>query len=294
MSSLIVAGSRIDCLEMGRGEPVVLLHSSGSTSGQWRALAEHLSQRYHVIAPDLYGYGGTGPWLGNQPFMLECEAEIALALLAGLGHRAHLVGHSYGGAVALHVAGVRRDLLASLTLVEPAAFHLLRGIDAVALGEIVQVAGAVARALEQGAYAAGFEHFFDYWSGSGAWRQLPAHKRAGMTPQLVKVGLEFHALLNEQARLGDFRRLSVPTLLVRGTESPLPARRICQILEPILPHARGATVAGAGHMSPFTHRAEVNALVSAHIDAHSRPAHQPPSSTRRTGRHSVSAAASEV
>lgn len=270
MSSLIVAGSRIDCLEMGRGEPVVLLHSSGSTSGQWRALAEHLSQRYHVIAPDLYGYGGTGPWLGDQPFMLECEAEIALALLARLDRRAHLVGHSYGGAVALHVAGVRRDLLASLTLVEPAAFHLLRGIDAVALGEIMQVAGAVARALEQGAYAAGFEHFFDYWSGSGAWRRLPADKRGALAVHLVKVGLEFHALLNEQARLADLRKLSVPTLLVRGADSPLPARRICQLLEAILPHAQGRTIAGAGHMSPVTHRAEVNALIAAHVAGNSR------------------------
>ena len=269
MASLTVAGSRVEYIELGAGEPVLLLHSSAGSAGQWRALAELLSRRYRVIAPDLYGYGGTQRWPGQRPFLLECEGEIALELLTRLDRRAHLVGHSYGGAVALHVAGVRRDLLASLTLIEPAAFHLLRGIDTAALAEIVQLAGTVARALEQGAYVAGFERFYDYWSGSGAAQQIPGPKRNAMAAHLVKIGLEFHALLNEKRRLEDFRALSVPTLLVRGATSPMPARRICQLLGPILPHARVTTVAGAGHMSPITHAPQVNALISAHVEMHS-------------------------
>jgi pimeloyl-ACP methyl ester carboxylesterase len=270
MSSLMVAGSHVEYLELGVGEPVMLLHSSGSSAGQWRALAEQLSQRYHVIAPDLYGYGGTARWPGQRPFLLECEAEIVLELLRRLGQPAHLVGHSYGGAVALHVADARPGLLRSLTLIEPAAFHLLRGIDTAALAEIVQLAGHVARALEQGAYLAGFDSFFDYWSGTNASKQVPAHKRHAMAAHLVKIGIEFHAALNEPTRLADFRSMSVPTLLVRGACSPLPTRRICQLLEPVLPHAQGKTIAGAGHMSPLTHREQVDALVATHIGTHSR------------------------
>jgi pimeloyl-ACP methyl ester carboxylesterase len=270
MSNLTVAGCTVACLELGRGEPVVLLHSSGSSSSQWRGLAETLSQRYHVVAPDLYGYGATERWPGERPFLLECEAEIVLALLERFDHRAHLVGHSYGGAVALRVATERRDLLSSLALIEPAAFHLLRGIDTVALGEILRVAGAVARALEQGAYVAGFEQFYDYWSGAGASQRIPPHKREAMAAQLVKIGLEFHAVLNEEIRLEDLRTLSVPTLIVRGTASPLSTRRICQLLEPILPHAEGRTIAGAGHMAPITHSEQVNAAICEHIESHAK------------------------
>src|SRR5262247_3048927 len=79
MSTLQISGQRIEYLELGSGEPVVLLHSSGSSAAQWRALAERLAERYRVIAPDLYGYGGTAHWPGRRPFQLECEAEIGLA-----------------------------------------------------------------------------------------------------------------------------------------------------------------------------------------------------------------------
>src|SRR5689334_14597837 len=129
MLTIQVSGSRIQYLELGSGEPVVLLHSSGSSSAQWHALAERLSERYRVIAPDLYGSGGTAPWPGDRPFYLECEAEIVLGLLEHIDEPAHLVGHSYGGAVALHVARLRGDLVRSLALMEPAAFHLLQGND---------------------------------------------------------------------------------------------------------------------------------------------------------------------
>jgi pimeloyl-ACP methyl ester carboxylesterase len=91
MSILQISGSRVEYLELGSGEPVVLLHSSGSSGAQWRALAERLGERYRVIAPDLYGYGGTAHWPGRRPFHLECEAEIVLALLGRVNERAHLV-----------------------------------------------------------------------------------------------------------------------------------------------------------------------------------------------------------
>jgi pimeloyl-ACP methyl ester carboxylesterase len=167
--------------------------------------------------PDLYGYGGTAHWPGRRTFHLECEAEIVLALLERVDERAHLVGHSYGGAVALHVAGLRGDLLRSLTLIEPVAFQLLSGTDAPALAEITEVADSVARATAYGEYLVGCGRFVDYWNGGQAWEQVPADKRYAMAARLPKIALEFHAALNEPTRLEDFRSMSVPTLLLHGT-----------------------------------------------------------------------------
>src|SRR5262245_40305747 len=119
-------------------EPVVLLHSSGASGAQWRTLAEQLGERYHVVAPDLYGYGASAPWPGHGPFSLAHEAEIVHALLDRLGERVHLVGHSYGGAVALHVARLHSERLRSLALIEPVAFHLLHErVEVVALANAV-------------------------------------------------------------------------------------------------------------------------------------------------------------
>lgn len=269
MPTLRISSSVVEYLELGSGEPVVLLHSSGSSGAQWRALAEQLSERYRVIAPDLYGYGGTAHWPGRGPFHLECEAEIVLALLGRVGERAHVVGHSYGGAVALHVAGLRSDLLRSLTLIEPVAFHLLKGTDAPALAEITAVADSVARAVACGEYVAGFGRFIDYWSGPQASARISPDKRCAMAARLPKIALDFHATLNEPTRLDDFRLMTVPTLLLRGTSSPLPTRCICEMLARILPEAELKTIGGAGHMAPVTHRDQVNAMVVAQLDSNS-------------------------
>jgi pimeloyl-ACP methyl ester carboxylesterase len=269
MSILQLSGGRVDYLEVGRGEPVILLHSSGSSGAQWHVLAERLCERYRVIAPDLYGYGGTAHWPGQRRFHLECEAEIVLALLGRVNQAVHLVGHSYGGAVALHVAGLRGELLRSLTLIEPAAFHLLRGMDAAALAEIEEVAQTVARAVACGEYVAGFERFVDYWTSPAAAPEIPAYKRYAMAARLPKIALEFHATLNEPTRLEHFRSVTVPTLLLYGTGSPSPTRRICDLLAHVLPRARLKPIGGAGHMAPVTHRSQVNATISAHLAAHS-------------------------
>jgi len=65
MPRIDLCGSSVEYFEQGSGEPVVLLHSSGSSNAQWRALAEQPSPRFRVIAPDLYGYGATANWPGR-------------------------------------------------------------------------------------------------------------------------------------------------------------------------------------------------------------------------------------
>jgi pimeloyl-ACP methyl ester carboxylesterase len=60
MNKLDLSGTQVAYLDHGSGEPVLLLHSSASSGAQWRALMGQFGERYRVIAPDLYGYGGTG------------------------------------------------------------------------------------------------------------------------------------------------------------------------------------------------------------------------------------------
>jgi pimeloyl-ACP methyl ester carboxylesterase len=266
MTTLELSGTRVEYLEQGRGEPVVLLHSSASSSAQWRALADRLSDRFRVIAPDLHGYGGTSHWAGRGVFRLEHEARLVCALLGRAGEPAHLVGHSFGGAVALHVARTRPDLLTSLTVIEPVAFHLLLGRDDAAFAEISEVSNSVAKALACGDYFNGIAGFVDYWSGPGAWASIPQEKRPGFAARLAKVALDFEATLNEPAALEHFAAMALPTLVVQGTSSPRPTRRICELLAGVLPDAQSRTLAGAGHMAPLTHRDAVNALVLAHLD----------------------------
>ncbi len=251
-------------------QPIVLLHCSGSSGAQWRALAAQLGERYRVLAPDLIGYGASAPWSGRGEFSLANEAAAVRSVLGTLGEPAHLVGHSYGGAVALHIARTRPELLRSLTLVEPSAFHLLRNGDATdtaALREITAVAGEASAALALGDYGGGFGRFVDYWSGPGSWAVMPHEKRAVFAAQLAKVVLDFHAIFSEPAELEDVCDIDLPTLLVQGGCTRLPSRCVCARLRIALPDASFRVVQGAGHMLPVTHRDQVNALIAAHVDA---------------------------
>jgi pimeloyl-ACP methyl ester carboxylesterase len=268
MPALDIRGVRVEFVEQGAGEPVILLHASASSGAQWRSLAHSLSSRYRVLTPDLWGYGGTGA-CPAPGFGLAHEAEIVRALLQRAGGSAHLVGHSYGGAVALHVALRNGAALRSLTLIEPVAFHLLReneATDALAFAEIAAVAARVNRALIDGDLEGGMARFVDYWSGPGAWALVPVAKRPALAARLEKVALDFRAAFEEPTRLQDCWPIYAPTLLVQGSASPLPARRICGQLARIVPHSRLEIVEGAGHMLPLTHTARIDALITTHLD----------------------------
>lgn len=258
-------------------ETVLLLHCSGSSGAQWRSLVEKLGTRYRMITPDLIGYGNAVQWRGGE-FSLASEAAAVRSAIGRLGEAVHLVGHSYGGAVALHIARTRPELLRSLTLVEPSAFHLLRNGDATdlaALREITAVAADTSAALALGDYAGGFGRFVDYWSGPGSWAQMTPERRAAFAPQLAKVVLDFHALLSEPAELEDVCDIAIPTLLVQGGCTTLPSRCVCARLRSALPEATFRVVQGAAHMLPITHRDAVNALIAEHIATSSMQEHQP-------------------
>ena len=238
--------------------PVLLLHCSGSSGAQWRSLIEALGTRYSAHAPDLT----------SAPSL----ATIAEPLFRTFNKPVHLVGHSYGGAVALHMARARPWLFRSLTLIEPSAFHLLRDGDAIdhrALAEISAVASRVKADLARGEYMEGYGRFVDYWSGPGSWEAMSADKRAALAIQLERIALEFDALLGDPAGIEEIANLSIPTLLVQGGRTELPSRCICQRLRITLPGAKFRVVQGAGHMLPLTHRDAVNALIAEHLEIHS-------------------------
>jgi len=238
--------------------PVLMLHCSGSSGAQWRALAAKLGPAYCAIAPDLAAHA-----------TLEQAAAALAGTLRAIGEPAHLVGHSYGGGLALHLARTRPGLFRSLTLIEPSAFHLLRcgdAMDTAALREICGVAAQARADFASGAHLEGFGRFVDYWSGPGAWAAMPAEKRAAFSTQLGSIVLDFQALLGEPSGLEDLRGLPLPTLLVQGGRTQLPSRSVCKRLHHAHPAWRFEVLNGAGHMLPVTHRDAVNDLIAEHLE----------------------------
>ena len=135
--------------------PVIALHCSGGGAAQWRQLADALDSRYELVAPEHYGCESVGPWSGERAFTLADEAVRTIGIIDRLDCKVHLVGHSYGGGVALRAAVERPNRIASLTLYEPSAFHLLKAMGArgaAALAEIQAIATQVGEAVINGDY----------------------------------------------------------------------------------------------------------------------------------------------
>ena len=245
---------------------VVLLPCSASSARQWKPLVEQLVG-FHPMALDLWGHGNRVRWHGADPLRLSEEAELIRKACPD-GAPFHLVGHSYGGGVALQFALRHPERLRSLTLIEPSCFHILKGVkgsDAHLLDEIRAVAEAVNRGVICGDYGSGMQTFIDYWGGAGSWKNLPDDKKAQFAQLAVHVAHHFWSLIEEKTPLAAYAGIDVPTLILYGTRSPAPSRAITRLLAETLPRVRHRTIRDADHMSPITRPAEVNPLVLEHL-----------------------------
>jgi len=109
---------------------VVALHCSLGSGRQWTRLAAELGSDHEVIAPDLSGYGNNpGPF--DLPTTLAQEVELLAECLYDANGPIHLVGHSYGGAIAFKIAtdSPFAHRVRSLTLIEPVLPTLLLETD---------------------------------------------------------------------------------------------------------------------------------------------------------------------
>ncbi|SAK45144.1 alpha/beta hydrolase [Caballeronia hypogeia] len=256
-----------------RAAPVIALHCSGAGANQWRQLGEtldSLSGRYALIAPEHYGCDSVGPWSGERAFTLADEAARTVAIIDEQRGKVHLVGHSYGGGVALRAALERPHGVASITLYEPSAFHLLKGMGArgaAEFAEILAIASLTAEGVVAGDLRGAASSFVDYWGGRGAWSALRPSVQAMLTRWVPKAPLDFRALIHEPTPASAYADLRIPTLVMRGEHAPAPTRLIAETLPALLPSAQLIVVPDAGHMGPLTHAHAVNAAIARHIEA---------------------------
>ncbi|HEX8404734.1 MAG TPA: alpha/beta hydrolase [Duganella sp.] len=247
---------------------IVLLHSSMSSKAQWATLVEQLTPDFRCIALDLQGYGGApfpaGAGHGEAyTHTLAHEADaIAEAIATQLApdEPFHLIGHSFGGASALHLARRMPARVRTLTLFEPVAFHLLPEQHA-ARAEIVTVVGGITTCAND---RDATRIFIDYWNRPGSFDAAPPSAQEKMIAQIAKVKLDFQALLGEPVSLAELAMLTMPALVMSGQHSPASTRLLAEQLAAALPNAVALQTRG-GHMGPITHGDAINPTIAAFL-----------------------------
>jgi len=228
---------------------------------------ERLAPRYFVLAPDFHGYGGSPAWPEDRRLTLSDEVRLVEPMFRAAGDPVHLVGHSFGGAVALRAAIEQPKRFRSLVLFEPVLFSLLMEEDPEQLGarEIASVRDDTSVAVADGKLEAAAERFIDYWMGPDAWQRTPPKRRPTLAGAMRKVRSEWHACFHEPTPIEAFARLAVPTLYLVGAESPASARGVARLLTRMMPHVLVEELPGAGHLAPITHPERVNEAIERHL-----------------------------
>ncbi|MEX1214827.1 alpha/beta fold hydrolase [Saccharospirillum sp.] len=250
-------------LNVGHGPTVVMLHSSLSSSGQWRDLIRRLRGQAQCLVMDLYGYGETPmPVLESEKeFTLWHEVALLEALLEQeqIQGSLRLVGHSYGAAVALAFAQKHPEKVERLVLFEPVCFSILKEGDAGLhdLASVMHVFDEATVYLDPTAQA---RRFIEYWNGPGAFDAMPERLQQLFSHQVKKVGLDFQALMHPAFNAEALTPLTDRLTLLHGEQTRVSARSLIQQLQRWLPEVRVVNTAG-GHMAPLTHETAVNTLI---------------------------------
>jgi pimeloyl-ACP methyl ester carboxylesterase len=254
----------IDYDECGAGPAVVLVPGSCSTGAAWRPVIAAWNARFRCVTTSLLGYGGTAERRIDDPSIFH-ETDAVESVVRKAGGSVHLVGHSFGGLVALTVALRNRVPLSSLTIVEAPAAELLHE-----RGELEHYR-AFRRMTD--AYFTDFESgnteaiagMIDFYGGAGTFASWPQRVRDYAVETTPVNILDWASAYGFPLSAASLAAVDIPVLILRGGASHPAVQRANALLADCLNRAELATVDGAAHFMIASHASEVGSLISEHI-----------------------------
>jgi pimeloyl-ACP methyl ester carboxylesterase len=248
---LSIRGVRVRYYEMGSGPPLVLVHGWLVNSKEWSLVIPGLAKRFRVIAPDLPGFGESD-YPTEFRYDREGYAETLCNLLAGLEiPRAHVAGHSFGGAVSIVFAADYPERVDRLALINTISYPFNVPLSGrIALFPVVGpflFKRLYSRSVfhdyfKRSVFAPGFKYdramvdaYYDRFSPpaarDAAYRVLP------VTTDLTSLGPKIS-------------KVRAPTLILWGEQDPMFPVALGTRLSREITGSQLKTLAGCGHAPP--------------------------------------------
>lgn len=248
--------------QCGSGSPIVFIHGSFASTSTWKKMIDQLSASHHCISIKLPGHCGTpDPDDFSNP-SIETELSMIERVVRELTDEpVHLVGHSYGGVVALALALKGSLTLSRVTLYEPVAVWVLDAVNDVAMTDSVQ------RFLEQyrndvssGApFACG--QVINFWGGDGAFEPLPDFIKNSMDLLVSNNIRHWDICTAPTNNRDDLNNFAIPTSLVCGSKSNPVAHAITDHLTREIPLSEKHVIEGASHFLVTSHADECLSVI---------------------------------
>jgi len=248
------SGIALRCLVWGsESDPTaLLLHGNGGHAHWWDALVPALVPGWRLVAPDLRGHGESDWAGGDAPYRLERFAADLRAVIDQLGHAPALVGASLGGLTSLLAVGESDAPIASAAVLVDIAPRIepegAKRISSFMVGRpdgyesLEEVADAIADYTRQRSRPRDLESLQKNLrrrpDGRYTWHWDPRFMGADGPAEIV----------DRERLFASARRLTAPTLLVRGRESDILSDEGVREFLTHLPNAQYVDVGGAGHM----------------------------------------------
>jgi non-heme chloroperoxidase len=266
MKQVKINEAEFNYIDKGSGVPIVFIHGGLEDYRTWDAQVERFSKNYRVIT---YSRRFNFPNKNTKQlkeFSAKTEAEDLATLIKKLKlGSVHLVGHSYGGLIALFLSKNHPELVQTLTLSEPA---LISWLPSLKDGKILhdnfynQLWKPVKQAFEIKDTIAVLKHTLKYFAGEDILDQLPEEVK---TQFLVNIP-EWHAIAFSSDAFSDFKKdyfkeIKIPTLVLSGGQT-LPILQLTnKELRNTLPNAELYYLPEATHDYWMTHPSEMGDAV---------------------------------
>jgi non-heme chloroperoxidase len=249
LKNVDVNGTRLAYIEQGSGEPVVFIHGAVSDFRAWLEQFNALSGDYRVISYSRRAHYPNAREGGDSSYTRDAHKTDLIEFIKALNlEKPHLIGHSYGAAVALLAALEKPAAVGSLVLGEPIPFPELFDEDAKLLlsGQKAGFDKAI-RLAENEDKELAVREFLHTVIGIDAFGLLPAERRAVVLENAGTLLPMLRTYYDSSVKRERLKNLKVPTMLITGEISPVIARLTCKTIDRYLPKSKIAVLKGASH-----------------------------------------------
>ncbi|MGP6087825.1 alpha/beta fold hydrolase [Antarctobacter jejuensis] len=251
----------------GEGTPVLFLPGSYSTPRAWSGVLDQLDRLdgWQKMSVSLPGYGSSRERRDPQDCRMADLVAFVEDVAAEIGRPFHLIGHSFGGQIALAAALEGRLPVLSLATFEANPIYARSGDTAFdwrqALDDMIPRFKAAVEARDP--EAAGI--IIDYYCGPGVFAAMPEQIRAFCAATAASNVLDWYTAQDFSPLFRDFAAVSVPVTLCRGARANAAIRDVTAALAAAMPHAWTENVEGADHFLISTHPEDCARIIAAHL-----------------------------
>jgi len=273
VKAILINGDSLHYIDIGKGNPVVFVHGTLGDYRSWQAQMDTFAKSHRVISYSRrFAYPNKQVINDSADYSVTQNAKDLAEFIKILNPGpVHLVGHSYGGFIALLTTINHPELVRSLTLGEPPVLSLLKnvpGSDTMMNNFVVRASVPATEAFKNNNKEKAEKLFLGGVTGDSLFflKRSQKDRDIMLNNWLELRGFLFSKLVNPEITCDELKKIKTPVLLLHGDRSPLFLTSITKELDHCLVNKEDATLPQSSHGLELENPIEFNKIVLGFIN----------------------------